>query len=123
MDYIFYILLLLFVIWVVYRQFMPIKGLRNLSAQQFKSEYKGNMLVDVREAHEYRRGYITGAVNIPLSQLRQRMSEIPRERKIYLYCQSGMRSRQAAKLLSRNGYTELAHLKGGIMSWDGPVTK
>lgn len=126
MDYIFYILFILFVVWVVYRQFMPIKGLRNLTGQQFREEYrrdKGNLLVDVREVHEYKRGHIKGAVNIPLSQLKQRMNEIPKERHIYLYCQSGIRSRQAAKLLSRNGYTDLAHLRGGILSWNGPLTK
>lgn len=119
----YYILLFLFVLWFLYKQFAPVKGLRNLSSQQFKSEYKGNMLMDVRENHEFKRGHIAGAVNVPLSQLKQRMGEIPKDRNVYLYCQSGMRSKQAAKILSRNGHLHLAHLRGGMMSWDGPVQK
>lgn len=121
MDYIFYVFLFLFILWFLYKQFAPVKGLRNVSAQQFRNEYKGNILVDVREGSEFKRGHIAGAINIPLSQLRRRLSEIPQDRKVYLYCQSGMRSKQAAKLLSRNGYSQLAHLAAGISSWDGPV--
>ncbi|QQE73990.1 rhodanese-like domain-containing protein [Brevibacillus composti] len=121
MDYIFYIVLALFVIWMLYKQFAPVKGVRNLSAKQFQEESKGNKVIDVREVHEYKRGHIAGAVNIPLSQLSQRMGEIPKDKKVFLYCQSGMRSKQAAKLLSRNGYTNLANLNGGISAWSGPI--
>lgn len=123
MDYIFYLLLALFVIWMLYKQFAPVKGVRNLSAKQFQEESKGNKVIDVREVHEYKRGHIAGAVNIPLSQLSQRMGEIPKDKKVFLYCQSGMRSKQAAKLLSRNGYTNLANLNGGISAWSGPIQK
>ncbi|SFE22357.1 Rhodanese-related sulfurtransferase [Paenibacillus algorifonticola] len=118
-----YILLALFLLWMLYKQFAPVSGLRNLTPQQFKSEYKGNKLVDVRESHEFKGGHITGAVNIPLSQLSKRLGEIPQERQVYLYCQSGMRSKQAAMLLSRSGYSQLAHLRGGILTWNGPTHK
>ena len=117
MDYFIYILLTVFVFWLLYKQFAPVKGLRNLSPEQFKEESKGNKIIDVREGHEYKRGHIAGSVNIPLSQLSQRMGEIPKDKNVYLYCQSGMRSKQAAKALSRNGYTNLANLNGGILSW------
>lgn len=123
MDYIFYTLLAIFVIWMLYKQFAPVKGVRNLSAKLFQDESKGNKVVDVREAHEYQRGRIAGAVNIPLSQLSQRMGEIPKDKQVFLYCQSGMRSKQAARLLSRNGYTNLANLTGGISAWNGPIQK
>ncbi|WP_338556367.1 rhodanese-like domain-containing protein [Paenibacillus sp. KS-LC4] len=116
-----YILLAMFLLWTLYQSFASVKGLRNLTAQQFKSEYKGNKLIDVRESHEFKGRHIAGAVNIPLSQLSQRLDEIPQDRQVYLYCQSGMRSKQAAKLLSRSGYSQLAHLRGGIMSWNGPT--
>ena len=123
MDYGIYILLLLIVLWMLYRQFAPVKGLRILPQEQFQSETKGSKVIDVREAHEYKRGHIKGAVNIPLSQLPQRMGEISADNTVYLYCQSGMRSKQAAKLLGRRGYKDVAHLRGGIMSWSGPVQK
>ena|SRR5690606_7890415 len=123
MDLIFYILLALFVLWMLYKQFAPIKGVRNISAKQFQDESKGNKVIDVREVHEYRRGHIEGAVNIPLSQLQQRVEEIPKDKQVLLYCQSGMRSKQAAKLLSRKGYMNLANLNGGILTWRGPIER
>jgi rhodanese-related sulfurtransferase len=122
-DYGLYILLLLIVLWLLYRQFAPVKGLRTLTPEQFQSESKGNKVIDVREIHEYKRGHIKGALNVPLSQLQQRMGDIPTDRTVYLYCQSGMRSKQAAKLLGRNGYADVAHLRGGMMSWSGPAEK
>ncbi|MED4602021.1 rhodanese-like domain-containing protein [Paenibacillus validus] len=123
MDYALYVLLAVFVVWMFYKQFTPVKGLRNLQLREFKEEYKGNKLIDVRESREYTRGYIPGAVNIPLSQLKQRLGEIPKDKPVYLYCQSGMRSKQAGKILSNNGYGQIAHLTGGIMAWDGPTKK
>ncbi|TLS50123.1 rhodanese-like domain-containing protein [Paenibacillus antri] len=108
---------------MLYRQFAPVKGLRTLTPEQFQSESKGNKVIDVREIHEYKRSHIKGAVNIPLSQFRQRMGDIPKDRPVYLYCQSGMRSKQAAKILRSNGYADVAELRGGIMSWSGPIQK
>lgn len=78
MDYIFYTLLALFVFWILYKQFAPVKGVRNVSAKQFQEESKGNKVIDVREVHEYKRGHIAGAANIPLSQLPQRMGKSQR---------------------------------------------
>jgi len=111
------------ILWFVYNRFAPVKGLRNLNAEQFKKESKGQRMIDVREVHEFKQGHIPGAINIPLSQLRTRLSEIPKDRPVYLYCRSGMRSRQAGKILSRHGYRNMAHLNGGITAWNGPLAK
>lgn len=121
MNYGLYILLFLILLWMLYRQFASVKGLRSLSSDQFLNESNGSKVFDIREVHEYKRGHIKGAVNIPLSQLQQRMTEISKDRPVYLYCQSGMRSRQAAKILGRHGYTDVADLKGGMMAWNGPT--
>jgi len=111
------------ILWFVYNRFAPVKGLRNLNAEQFKKESKGQRMIDVREVHEFKQGHIPGAINIPLSQLRTRLSEIPKNRPVFLYCRSGMRSRQAGKILSRHGYRNMAHLNGGITAWNGPLAK
>jgi len=111
------------VLWFAYSRFVPVKGLRNLNAEQFKKESKGQRMIDVREVHEFKQGHIPGAINIPLSQLRTRLSEIPKNRPVFLYCRSGMRSRQAGKILSRHGYRNMAHLNGGITAWNGPLAK
>ena len=123
MDFVMYVLVGAIILLYLYKTAVPVKGLRTLTAEQFQQQSQGNVLIDVREHHEFGRGRIPGAINIPLSQLERRMEEIPREKAVFLYCQSGMRSKQAAKRLCRNGYPQLAHLKGGIMAWKGPVER
>ncbi|MED4600059.1 rhodanese-like domain-containing protein [Paenibacillus validus] len=123
MNYYFYAILFILLAWFLFKQFAPVKGLRNLNIEQFKKEYKGQRLIDVREVHEFKQGHLPGAVNIPLSQIHRRLGEIPKESPVYLYCRSGMRSKQAGRILSRSGYRNVAHLNGGITAWDGPLTK
>ncbi|WP_127530994.1 rhodanese-like domain-containing protein [Paenibacillus kobensis] len=112
--------------WFIATRFSGVKGLRTLKADQLNDELKANrhhVLIDVREPGEVKQGYIAGATNIPLSQFKQRIGEIPLDRSIYLYCRSGMRSKQAARLLYKSGYRKLAHLQGGIMTWRGQLKK
>jgi rhodanese-related sulfurtransferase len=59
------------------------------------------ILTPHREPFEVQAGYIPGAVNIPLSQLKNRLGEIPKDKQVYLYYRSGMRSKQAAKILKK----------------------
>ena len=75
-------------------------------------------LIDVREAHEFAQGRIDGAVLIPLGQLSERAEvELPDiDAKIVVYCRSGRRSAEAAKILEDMGYTDV-HDLGGINSW------
>jgi rhodanese-related sulfurtransferase len=111
-------------IWFVYTKFIPMNGLENLSSKEFEKAINSNqnsVVIDVREVDEFNSGYIPGSVNIPLSQLEERLNEIPKDKDIYLYCRSGNRSKQAAKLLMEENYTNLAHLEGGISSWDGKI--
>lgn len=119
------IIIAILIIWFVYSRFGPTKGLRTLNDEAFRKEIDHSskyILVDVREPFEFKVGYITGAKNIPLSQLKQRMDEIPKDRDVFLYCKSGMRSKNAAKLLQKRGYTSMAHLQGGISVWKGKLS-
>lgn len=76
-----------------------------------------SILIDVREEWEYQRGHARGAKNIPLSQLRQRLPELPRDREILLICQSGHRSMQAAKMLYHQGIEQIVNVTGGTSLW------
>ena len=112
--------------WFVYSRFGPIKGLKICKEDKFASElakHPKKILIDVREPNEFKTGYLSGATNIPLSQLKNRMGQISKDKNIFLYCRSGMRSKQAAKILSKNGYQNLSHLQGGMMSWRGKISK
>lgn len=109
---------------LAYMLFGPTKGLKSLTEKQFRdASAQSNLVIDVREPGEYRSGYIPGAVNIPLSQLKHRLDELPKDRSLLLYCRSGMRSKNAARILSKNGYKDLAHLKGGMNMWSGRVAR
>lgn len=77
---------------------------------------KTTLLLDVRRADERARGFIPGSVHIPLDELRQRLAELPRDREIVAYCQSGQRSYNAARILSQNGF-RVRNLSGAYRTW------
>lgn len=72
-------------------------------------------IFDVREEDEYEESHLKGAVNIPLSQLRDRMAEFPKDQPIYLHCRSGQRSYNAVLALQNSGYTDVYNISGGFM--------
>jgi sulfur dioxygenase len=76
-------------------------------------------LIDVREPAEFEGplGRIRGAVLIPLADLAQRSTELSRERPVVTVCRSGARSAQAAVLLQKAGFTDVANLSGGMLRW------
>jgi rhodanese-related sulfurtransferase len=119
------IFIALFLVWFLFKQFAPIKGLKVLKDQEFRDKMKASnsFLIDVREPHEYKTGYIAGAKNMPLSQFKKHVETIPKDKGIFLYCQSGMRSKKAARILNTNGFSELSHLQGGLLSWTGKTNK
>lgn len=73
---------------------------------------KDVILLDVRTELEYENGYIDGFINIPLDELRPRLSELDKNKKIYITCQVGLRGYVAARILSQNGF-ECYNLSGG----------
>jgi rhodanese-related sulfurtransferase len=77
---------------------------------------QGAILLDVREAPEWRAGHAPGARHIPLSHLPARLKDLPPQRTVVTVCRSGHRSALAAKLLARQG-REVASLSGGMHAW------
>ncbi len=77
----------------------------------------GALLVDVRTPEEFAAGHISGAVNIPVQELDQRMKELePKDRSVVLYCRSGNRSGHAARMLKSAGYRSV-HDLGPMGQW------
>lgn len=74
------------------------------------------MIVDVRTPQEFAGGKIPGAVNIPVDELRDRWVELPRDRKLAVYCQVGQRGYLATRILLQNGFTA-ANLGGGYKTY------
>lgn len=78
---------------------------------------KSITLLDVRTPQEYRGGHITKAVNVPLDKIDRYQGK---EKEVYVICQSGMRSKQAVKILKQKGY-EATNVQGGMNRWNGPT--
>lgn len=76
---------------------------------------QGAYILDVREAGEFAAGHIQGAHNIPLSQLRERMEEIPRDIPVYVHCRSSQRSYYAICCLQGNGFTNVYNISGSFL--------
>jgi len=73
----------------------------------------GARIIDVRTPAEFKDGAYKGAVNIPLATLPARMHELePRDKPIVLYCASGARSGQGARLLKQAGFTDVINAGG-----------
>ena len=75
-------------------------------------------LVDVRSPELYQKGWIKDAVSIPSTDIRERYNEIPKDRKIILYCRRGYNSYVAARILTGYGYTNVYSLCGGKSLYD-----
>ncbi len=79
---------------------------------------KGNIcLVDVRTDAEIARGFISGAVKLPLHLLPIRLHELDSKMCMAFYCQMGGRSAQAAVFAAAQGFAEVYNLQGGIIAW------
>ena len=74
-------------------------------------------IVDVRTPEEYALGTIEGAVNIPLDEVRTRLKELPRDRKILVFCGVGLRAYLAIRTLSQSGFEDVYNLSGGYKTY------
>ena len=99
-----------------YEQLSMYKALSQMAKEE------NYILLDVRTIEEYNDGHIPGAINIANESIRtDEIAELPdKEQRIYVYCRSGNRSKQAAKKLVKLGYTNIIEI-GGIMDYHGEV--
>ena len=79
-----------------------------------------NVFLDVRNPEELAIGMIEGALNIPLGEIRQRMNEIPRSKRVVVYCQVGQRGYFATRILKQNGFN-VVNLSGGFKTYSHAV--
>jgi hydroxyacylglutathione hydrolase len=75
------------------------------------------LILDIRTPAEWITQHIPGSINLPLTQLQQRIAEVPRNRRIAVHCTGGYRSSIAASILTQQGITNLIELAGGITAW------
>ena len=76
------------------------------------------LILDIRNPREWASKHIAQSVNLPLNHLQERISEIPRDRRIAVHCAGGYRSSIAASILHRYGITNLTEMAGGLAAWE-----
>jgi NADPH-dependent 2,4-dienoyl-CoA reductase/sulfur reductase-like enzyme/rhodanese-related sulfurtransferase len=81
-----------------------------------KLQEDGAIIVDIREPHELAKGMINGTIHIPLDELRNSMTELPKDKMLILYCRAGLRSYIGYRLLKAYGY-QVKSLSGGYLTY------
>ncbi len=90
-----------------------------ITTKQLETELnKKPTILDVRMPGEYRHGHIPGSKNFPLNKIEQYKGKT--DDKVYVVCQSGMRSKRAATVLKKKGY-DVVNVRGGMSQWNGTV--
>lgn len=74
-------------------------------------------LIDVRTKEEYEMGHIENSINIPLDEIRNRLFEIEKNKKVILYCAVGLRGYLAFRILSQSGFKDIFNLSGGYKTF------
>lgn len=85
------------------------QDIQNMNADTF--------LIDARTKEEYELGHIAKAINFPVDEIRERLSEIPKNKKIYIYCAIGLRGYIATRILMQNGFNNIFNLTGGYKTY------
>ena len=107
-------------------------GIQNVTVEEAKKMVeKGDVFIlDVRTPSEFNSSHIEGSTLIPVTNsggsnlspkqlLESRINEVPKDKKILVYCRSGHRSSSASKILVNAGYSQVYNMEGGINAWTG----
>ncbi len=116
---------------LAYLLFLEVNGAKtrglNLTPVEFTRRINdGAMLIDLRRADDYRHGHIAGAKHIAMDDLSNHFSGLKKDKAVALYCYSGGFSAKAIRQMKKAGFTDVAHLAGGITAWQRenlPTTK
>lgn len=89
------------------------------TAARLQSE--GAFLLDVREPSEVATCAIAGSRHIPMRQIPESLTELPRDRQILALCHHGGRSMRVTQFLRANGFTQVSNVAGGIDTWAAEI--
>lgn len=100
----------------------------NINAEEMSSMLSDTeyVIIDVRTPEEWNTGYITGTekfMDINEGNFEDQIQSLDKSKKYIVYCRSGNRSSKACSIMSRNGFTNLYNLSGGINKWNGEIKK
>lgn len=96
---------------------MPVELSPEEVVERLKDRPGTVVLLDVREAYERDLARIEPSVHIPMQEVPERLTEIPKDKDVIIYCHSGVRSMMVAGFLASLGWESVANLSGGIDAW------
>ena len=88
-----------------------------------KADPAKDFILDVRTLSEVRPGVIEGSYHIPLDDLRERLDEIPKDKRILVYCAAGLRAYLAVRILTQHGFRDVYNLSGGYITYEHATQK
>ena len=100
-----------------YLEFIDYGGAVIFAEQIPRSEYSKMMVIDARDAGQFSKAHIPGAVNIEWRKVLEQRSKIPKDKMVLIYCNTGSLSAQAGFALRLAGYDNVKILQGGFEEW------
>ena len=94
-----------------------LRGVNSLELRESREAKMDLALIDVRSPDEHETANIPGSTLIPLGAVRARIGEVPRDRRVVLYCKSSLRAWEACRILAGAGYNNAEILDGGFLAW------
>lgn len=93
-----------------------VESVQRMSAQEFERihQTESPLVIDVRKKSEFDSEHVIDAKNMPLNEINQHLSEIPKDKSFVLHCAGGYRSMIAASILKQRGWTNFADVEGGF---------
>jgi len=86
-------------------------------AEDFPAQTDDGRIIDVRSPREYEEWHIENAINLPITELRQRLAELDGSEAAYVYCKSGFRGYLAYRILKQRGFSKVKNLSGGLQTF------
>lgn len=109
------------VLLVVFVMLESRRGGKTVSPQQLTNlvNHEQSLVLDVRESKEFRDGHITESVNIPFSQLKEKVKSIEshKDKAVVIVCKMGQHAGSAGKVLHAAGFSDVRRLRGGLTTW------
>lgn len=94
-------------------------AIQKINVDEFRLATENSVIIDVRTPGEFESGHIKNAININVSDsnFKEKIAQLNKNEKVYVYCKIGSRSNKAANILVENGFKQVYDLNGGIISW------
>jgi len=89
---------------------------KRINADELEAEYKTDkpLIIDVRKKSEFDSEHVVGAINVPLNEINQHLSQFPKDKPFVLHCAGGYRSMIAASILKQRGWQDFTDVRGGF---------